>query len=312
MDTYIHIIYDGITCDDINCNKKNARYVKTYNSINDNDLTIKDIHLDILYDNIDVPDTSYDTDTDSIHNIHNLDNYYYTINGKLGLSNDLIFNVTDTNLDTNLDTISYNHIHIICHRKQLGGKGNPILDIIGLLFSFIFTPIEAIGNVFLFLIDLVVWLGKFIYWFIMFVLWLLLDLLNPVNFTSDFFKSVMLIIYTLFTSVLNIFIALTSKIINTFGGWMQGFWGWDQSSLTKNDKNSNYFKSIDKSKGSKCYLTDTNTVPFSVILGTVLCPPIGVFMELGLAGWLNIVICGLLTLLFYLPGLCYALLIIYA
>ena len=113
-------------------------------------------------------------------------------------------------------------------------------------------------------------------------------------------------------SLLNIFIALTSKIINTFGGWMQGFWGWDQSSLTKNDKNSNYFKSIDKSKGSKCYLTDTNTVPFSVILGTVLCPPIGVFMELGLAGWLNIVICGLLTLLFYLPGLCYALLIIYA
>jgi len=38
----------------------------------------------------------------------------------------------------------------------------------------------------------------------------------------------------------------------------------------------------------------------------------GVFMDMGTSGWLNIIICALLTLCFYLPGLCYALLIIYS
>ena len=73
-----------------------------------------------------------------------------------------------------------------------------------------------------------------------------------------------------------------------------------------------YFRKINRSKGKKCYLTNTNTVPFSVILGTILCPPIGVFMDMGITGWLNILICILLTLLFYIPGLVYALLVIYA
>jgi uncharacterized membrane protein YqaE (UPF0057 family) len=53
-------------------------------------------------------------------------------------------------------------------------------------------------------------------------------------------------------------------------------------------------------------------VPFSIILGTIICPPIGVFMDVGLTGWFNIFICMLLTLMFYVPGLVYALLIIYA
>jgi uncharacterized membrane protein YqaE (UPF0057 family) len=93
---------------------------------------------------------------------------------------------------------------------------------------------------------------------------------------------------------------------------MQGFWGWDMSGLNKNDKNSNYFKSYSRTKGQKTYLTNANTVPFSIILGTIICPPMGVFMDMGTSGWLNIIVCCLLTLLFYIPGLCYALLIIYS
>ncbi len=76
--------------------------------------------------------------------------------------------------------------------------------------------------------------------------------------------------------------------------------------------NSNYFKGINRKKGKKCYLTNDNTVPFSILLGTILCPPIGVFMNLGITGWFNILICGILTLLYYIPGLFYALLVIYA
>ena len=100
--------------------------------------------------------------------------------------------------------------------------------------------------------------------------------------------------------------------VNTVGGWMLGLWGWDQSSLTQSDKDSNYFKKMHKNRNRKCYLTNTNTIPFSIILGTILCPPIGVFMDMGLSGWFYILICILLTLLFYFPGLIYALLIIYS
>jgi uncharacterized membrane protein YqaE (UPF0057 family) len=208
----------------------------------------------------------------------------------------------------------HNTISISCYRKQRGGDDilDAILDAIFSVFDVIVKPIVMIGNVIIFLIKIVFWLIKFIIWLVQFVLWVFTDLLNPKNFLADFVGSIMLIIQTIFGSIFNICMALFSNAVNTLGGWMQGFWGWDMSGLTKNDKNSLYFKSFDKTNGQKSYITNTNTVPFSIILGTVLCPPMGVFMDMGATGWFNVMICALLTLLFYLPGLCYALLIIYA
>ncbi len=49
----------------------------------------------------------------------------------------------------------------------------------------------------------------------------------------------------------------------------------------------------------------------SVIILTVLLPPLGLFMELGLKNWINIALCALLTAFYYFPGLIYALIIIY-
>ena len=63
--------------------------------------------------------------------------------------------------------------------------------------------------------------------------------------------------------------------------------------------------------GKKCYKTADGTIPFTVIISTILCPPIGVFMEYGITGWFNILICALLTLMFYFPGLIYALILLY-
>jgi len=189
---------------------------------------------------------------------------------------------------------------------------NMIMGPIEIILKPIFSPIGIIGKVFIFLIQLIIWFGKFLYWFIFFIGWLFSDLLNPVKLITDFWASIILILVTIFSTVMNLAMGIVAVITNTVGGWMQGFWGWDQSNLTYNDRNSKYFKGIDRIKGKKCYLTNNNTVPFSIILGTILCPPIGVFMDLGLTGWVNIFICGLLTLLFYLPGLFYALLIIYS
>ncbi len=51
--------------------------------------------------------------------------------------------------------------------------------------------------------------------------------------------------------------------------------------------------------------------PISIIITTIFLPPLGLFMELGFKGWLNIAICALLTLFYYFPGLIYALIILY-
>ena len=174
-----------------------------------------------------------------------------------------------------------------------------------------FDPFKAIGDIFLLFIKVIDWLFKFVIWLIKFTFWFFTDLLNPQNFIDDFFNSIVVILYAICRIPVDVGMGLISMVVNLFGGWMQGFWGWDQSSLTKNDRDSNYFRTMNRRKNSKCYLTNTDTVPFSIILGTILCPPIGVFMEMGLTGWLNILICILLTLLFYVPGLIYALVIIY-
>ena len=42
---------------------------------------------------------------------------------------------------------------------------------------------------------------------------------------------------------------------------------------------------------------------------TMLCPPAGVFMSYGLRGWVQILICCVLSLLYYIPGLIYAIIV---
>jgi len=195
-------------------------------------------------------------------------------------------------------------------------KGGDVLDtifkaIFG-IFDPIVKPIVGIGEVFIFIFQLLIWLIKFIYWFVFFVAWLFMDLLNPVKLVTDFWGSIILIIVTFFSTIVQLFMGIIGFGVNGVGSWLQGFFGWDQSNLTKNDRESNYFRQMDRNKGKKCYLTNTNTVPFSILLGTILCPPIGVFMDMGATGWFNIFICMILTMLFYVPGLLYALLIIYS
>jgi uncharacterized membrane protein YqaE (UPF0057 family) len=227
-------------------------------------------------------------------------NYFILFNNKL-ISNDTnlytLFNQKDT--ETHEKYEKYYIFELI--EKQNGG---------GIISSFM--SIIKIGEFFVQLGKFIEWLLKFILWFVRFMIWFFMDFLNPVNLIGDFYKSIMLITITICRAPFELIMASFKICINILGGWMQGFWGWDQSSVSKRDRDSNYFKKIQRSKGKKCYLTSSNTIPFSIILGTILCPPIGVFMDLGLTGWLNIIICVLLTLLFYLPGLVYALLVIYS
>jgi uncharacterized membrane protein YqaE (UPF0057 family) len=175
-----------------------------------------------------------------------------------------------------------------------------------------FTTIIKIGELFILIGEFIIWVFKFIPWLIRFVVWLITDLLNPIKLAMEFQKSLYVFVVSILKIPIDLIVGFFSLMINNLGDWMQGFWGWDQSNLNINDKNSKYFKAINKKKGKKCYITDGNTIPFSIILGTLICPPLGVFMDMGTSGWLNIIICCLLTLMFYIPGLVYALLIIYS
>ncbi len=289
------------------------------------------LHLD---NNVYIKDIRYDLDTIkqnnklTIKNLYldefsNIEDYFFIKDSKIiSLDKDIIIeDATTTNAKNTTNPTNPTNpsnpiiIHIECHRPIRGG-GDGFLDLIfklfDLIFGVIFKPIEAVGNVFLFVLQFIIWLFKLIIWVIQFVIWLFTDLLNPINFVNDFYNSLVMIIVSLCRIPFDVIMALFTFVINMIGQWMSGFWGWDMSGLNKNDKNSIYFKSFNRKNGQKSYLTNSNTVPFSIILGTILCPPMGVFMDLGITGWLNIVICALLTLLFYLPGLCYALLILYS
>ena len=242
--------------------------------------------------------------------------FYYNI------QNNNYFFIKDNKLihpDTNTHTLSDNHtLYIKCYNKHYGGFigggniGGMITKALNSVVEPIMGPLKSIADFFIMIYNFLKWAGLLLYWCWFFIKWLFTDLLNPKNFVEDFVNSIKILLMTLFSTIFNILMAGMALSVNTVGGWMQGIWGWDQSSLTQADKDSNYFKKINKNKSHKCYLTNTNTVPFSIILGTILCPPIGVFMDMGLSGWFYILICIILTLLFYFPGLIYALLIIFS
>jgi uncharacterized membrane protein YqaE (UPF0057 family) len=230
---------------------------------------------------------------------------FYILNGHLVSPNMILADIAEP------DTINT----LECYVRVRGGfelEDIPIIGQVFQLFGPLINPVVGMGNVFVFLIQLIVWFGKFIYWLIMFLIWAFSDLFNPIKLIADFWNSIVLILVTLMNTAFGVIMGLAAFVVNQVGQWMQGFWGWDQSNLTKRDKKSKYFRSIDTKKGKKCYLTNNNRVPFSILLGTILCPPLGVFMDMGLTGWMNIFICALLTLVFYIPGLFYALLVIYS
>ena len=226
--------------------------------------------------------------------------YYIIHNSKIINKNTTLSNFLLNHTNANSNTNS-NIFYIDIFERLNGGSFSDVLDFI-----------IKIGKFFSMIYGFLKWVGAFLYWLLYVVKWFFTDFLNPKNIVLEFGNTLKMLLISICRLPFDIILGLMALSVNVVGGWMQGFWGWDQSSLTQDDKNSNYFKKMNKNRTSKCYLTNTNTIPFSVILGTLLCPPIGVFMDVGLTGWVYILICILLTLLFYFPGLIYALLVIYS
>lgn len=221
----------------------------------------------------------------------------------------------------NLDEINNNLIEIDVIVKLKGGFFKEILD--GILYFFdkilfdpILYPIQAIFK----LIELVFWkipiyLIKLLIWGLKFIAWFLQDVCNPVMLVNDFGTTISTLIFSFVFAVFDFFKMIIKKIVNTIGPTIfSGFWGWDNVQDSEFDKQQAAYFDPNKSnfkKPQKTYATNDNKIPPTILIGTVIFPPLGVFMEYGLSGWIQIIISGMLTLLFYFPGLIYALLCLY-
>ena len=129
------------------------------------------------------------------------------------------------------------------------------------------------------------------------MLWFITDILNPAIWVEDGAKGIFSVIIMIITGIIEIALGLIRIVFNyTLEPIFSSFWGHGENNKV--------------GKCKKCFSTRTGKLPFGVIIGTILLPPLGVFMELGISGWINILVCVLLTLAFYFPGLIYALILL--
>jgi uncharacterized membrane protein YqaE (UPF0057 family) len=231
-------------------------------------------------------------------------------------------------LDTQLQLGCSDTIELI--PRVVGGLGgismDDIIDSVTAAFEPIVEPIKGIAYVFVLLFKLIIGALKLLVWLIQFFLWFLVDFCNPLNLATDFVGGITKITRLLFAAGTDALFGALKYFFNMFvEPIFSGFWGWDNV-LTTDDKKKIYNAALKEQMnntsglvqsgchgpGVKCFRTPDGYVPFSVVLATVLLPPMGVFMEFGLTNWINIVICGVLTMMYYIPGLIYALVLIYS
>jgi uncharacterized membrane protein YqaE (UPF0057 family) len=201
----------------------------------------------------------------------------------------------------NLDS-SHGIIHnVTWHPRQQGGF---IVDVIKLVFS--------LFKFFLLIPKILIWFGSLIIWLIKAIIFLLVNL-GEVLAKDGLLSFITYISQTIIMLPLRYIGSLFKSGVNKVGAVTLGaVWGADN---VTNDEDDNEEEPSDVMDGPcdkrKCYAAEDGTVPFSVIVATILFPPMGVFMEYGLSSWLQLIICTLLTLMFYFPGLIYALIMLF-
>jgi uncharacterized membrane protein YqaE (UPF0057 family) len=232
--------------------------------------------------------------------------------------------------------IPRNNYRIIEIQPRIKG-GNPIKAIFKVIlggimsiFKPIVKPLAGIANAFLMLVKGVLYIIMLLQWFLKFCAWFFTEVLPSIP--ADIFGMVRFISFILIDSIVGTIGYYFKKIFNSAGSTVVGaaLSGWDNNpdespgkpipAKNQNNKASKFgdtetpsesSTTVEECTGRKCYKTEAGTVPWTVILATVLFPPSGVFMELGLHGWIQILVCLLLTFMFYFPGLIYALIILY-
>jgi uncharacterized membrane protein YqaE (UPF0057 family) len=241
----------------------------------------------------------------------------------LGISKDDFYLISKGNNKIILDSFTFNNtinskyilktncLDVDIHFREKGGF---IMDLISKFFEMILYPIvypfKGILNAFLMLIKGIMYLIALLIYFVKVMVWFFADFLP--SLPGDFVLVIQMFTAIIFDAFIGTAIHYIRLFVNSIGRMsIKGLMGWDNTpnENEESDSKSDYFNN--KCSDMKCYRTPDGTVPFSVIIATILCPPVGVFMEYGILGWFNILIAALLTLMFYFPGLIYALILLY-
>jgi len=176
------------------------------------------------------------------------------------------------------NTLAKLHINEITEHYKLQGG----------IISGIMESLMAILKLLLLVVKIIIWVIMFIIWLLRFVIWLL-TIVIPSIFTN-FGGFIKIMIYSVIDAVFGTIGKLIRKI---FG-----------EGITKDRASDPEYR---------CYgPKDDGTMPTTIIISTVLCPPLGVFMVYGLSGWVRILISAVLSLFYYIPGLVYSLLLFYS
>lgn len=200
-------------------------------------------------------------------------------------------------------------------RMRLPGGGimkrifKSIFKAIFSVFQPIIKPLQAIANAFLLLIKAIIYIIALAIWFFKLLVWFFVQFLPSLPF--DLILLIKQLVVLMVSTVIETISQILKRIVNWFGQQtvysMSSGWDNARNSTIKSGTSLEDSGSCTK----HCYRAPDGSIPFSIVIVTVLCPPVGVFMEYGLTGWLKILICFLLTLAFYFPGLIYALLLLY-
>ena len=232
--------------------------------------------------------------------------------------------------------------------KPLKGLGEFVVSfpvIFGVLVDACINFFLSFVDIIMSLLNALMWIINIPGWVIsgfMFILTALSDILtlmilwiNPITMIKGIIKlmifMVKLIFMTLFSLIGDIGGTILEKLLNGLKGGLWGIpHGPDQHLRHGSEaKGAGALKGFSRSQyglyghhHGKPHIEDNDQIYHAMrcyrgigangylnIVATILCPPLGVFMSYGLKGILKIVICALLTLLYYFPGLIYALLI---
>ena len=160
-------------------------------------------------------------------------------------------------------------------------------------------------------LDLIMKIPDVVVWFFVDVLtWLITDFLNPFYILSDLAKGILVVLRVIILGALDLLSGMLRYLVNlVFEPIVSNFWGYTPKPEERNPNDITQAAKCADNK--KCVKQPTSRVPFAVLISTIILPPMGLFMELGLKGWMNIILCSILTLVYYFPGLIYALIILY-
>ena len=180
------------------------------------------------------------------------------------------------------------------HQRVLGGFLSGLGDIFSGLLK-IFKMVAKIPALFIWLFSTIAWIFS--------------DLLNPFLFIQDIGAATIVVVKMVVMTIMDGVLGVVKFTVNRFfNPIVSGFWGYVPESEKKTDSSGKRNKNCNK---QRCVETPGENIPLPVLLSTVILPPLGLFMELGIKGWINILFCAFLTLFFYFPGLIYALIILY-